>query len=113
SDAIEPSAQGVTVVFGMGMGHTVRTLRDAGDGPVVVYEPHPGLLRSVLEFGPSDLGGIEVVCTLHELAQKWPALSRGRAKAVLVRTPGYAEAFPEESRAVTDAVAQLVERVSV
>ncbi|HVU01475.1 MAG TPA: 6-hydroxymethylpterin diphosphokinase MptE-like protein [Polyangiaceae bacterium] len=107
------SADGVTVVFGLGLGDTVRTLRDAGTAPIVVYEPDASVLRSVLELGPTDLGGVDVVCTLHDLSQLWPALARGRAKATLVRTAGYSEAFPEEERLLIDAIEQLVQRVSV
>src|SRR5512146_2534331 len=109
SATLSPSTDGVTVVFGLGLGDTVRTLRDAAAGPVIAYEPDASVLRTVLELGPTDLGGVEVVCTLHDLTQLWPQLARGRATATLVKTPGYSEAFPAEERALVEAIQQLVE----
>src|SRR3954468_4775143 len=49
------------VVFGIGMGHTVRGLRMFSKAPLVVFEPDPGILRSYFESGPSDLSETHIV----------------------------------------------------
>jgi hypothetical protein len=104
---------GVVVVFGMGLGHTVRAVRAATAAPIVVYEPDPGILRAALEAGPIDFGNVEIVCTLHDLSQLWHALSRGHSAATLVRSPGYREAFPAAELELRATVEQLVQRVGV
>jgi hypothetical protein len=104
---------GVVVVFGIGLGHTVREVRAATDAPIVVYEPDPGLLRAALESGPTELGGVEIVCTLHDLTQLWTKLARGQSSATLIRSPGYKETFPSAERELVSMVEQLVQRVGV
>src|SRR5262249_33277023 len=111
--ALSPCPDGVTVVFGLGTGQAVRALRDGAEGSLVVYEPDPSVGRAVLEYGPTDLGGGEGVCTLHDLSQAWQGLARGRANAVLVRTPGYVEAYPAEDRALVSEIQQLVHRTKM
>ena len=101
------------VVFGMGMGHTVRGLRAFTKSPIVVFEPDPGILRSFFESGPSDLSEIHLVCTLHDLTQLWPRLSNGKQSVTLVNTPGYVELFPEQAKSLREEVGQLVQRSSV
>jgi hypothetical protein len=101
------------VVFGLGMGHTVRGLRAHSPAKIVVFEPDPGLLRSYFESGPSDLGGVPIVCSVHDLTQLWPRLSNGKQSATLVNTPGYAELFPEQAQDLREALAQLVQRSSI
>ena len=101
------------VVFGLGMGHTVRGLRAFTSAPLVIFEPDPGIVRSYFESGPSDLGDVPIVCTLHELSQIWPRLSNGKQSVSLVNTPGYAEVFPEQATAVREAVGELVQRSGV
>jgi hypothetical protein len=104
---------GVVVVFGIGLGHTIREVRAATDAPIVVYEPDPGLLRAALESGPTELGGVEIVCTLHDLTQLWTKLARGQSSATLIRSPGYKEMFPGAERELVSTVEQLVQRVGV
>lgn len=104
---------GVIVVFGLGMGHTVRSLRAITDAEILVYEPNPGVARAVLEFGPIGFSGVTIVCTLPEIAQVWPLLARGTSAAVLVRTPGYAEAFPDDDRELARVVEQQVQSTSM
>lgn len=101
------------VVFGIGMGHTVRGLRAFSSAPLVVFEPDPGLLRCFFENGPSDLSDVPIVCSLHELTQIWPRLSNGKQSVTVVNTPGYSELFPEQAQSVRTAVGELVQRSGV
>jgi hypothetical protein len=101
------------VVFGLGMGHTVRGLRAFTSAPIVVFEPDPGILRSYFESGPSDLGEVPIVCTFHDLTQIWPRLSHGRQSVTLVTTPGYRELFPKQAQGLREAVGELVQRSCV
>jgi len=101
------------VVFGIGMGHTVRGLRAFSSAPLVVFEPDPGLLRSFFENGPSDLSDVPIVCSLHDLTQIWPRLSNGKQSVTVVNTPGYSELFPEQAQSVRQTVGELVQRSGV
>ncbi len=103
----------VVVVLGLGTGNVVRTVRALTDSPVVAFEPDPGVLRKVLEHGPTDLGGVRVVSTVHDLGQAWESVSGHEPRAVLFRTPGYSEAYPDDAAALTDTVRQLVQRTSI
>ncbi len=98
------------VVFGLGMGHTVRGLRAHSTGKIVVFEPDPGILRNFFESGPSDLAEVPIVCTLHELNKLWPRLSNGKQSVTLVNTAGYPELFPEQAKSLREALGQLVQR---
>jgi len=100
------------VVFGLGMGHTVRTLRAFTGAHTLVFEPDPGIVRSFFESGPSDLGEVPIVCTTHELSQLWPRFSHGKTVTV-VNTPGYVELFPEQARSLREAVALLLQRSGI
>ena len=101
------------VVFGIGMGHTVRGLRAFSAAPLVVFEPDPGLLRCYFEHGPSDLSDVPIVCSLYELTQIWPRLSNGKQSVTVVNTPGYSELFPEQAQSVRATVGELVQRSGV
>jgi hypothetical protein len=113
-DVVQRAGRPVTfVVFGIGMGHTVRGLRMFTTAPLVVFEPDPGILRSYFESGPSDLSEVHVVCSLHELTQLWPRLSNGKQSVTVVNTPGYRELFPKQAAQLREEVAQLVQRGGV
>ena len=113
-DVVTRAGRPVTfVVFGIGMGHTVRGLRMFTTAPLVVFEPDPGILRSYFESGPNDLSEVHVVCSLHELTQLWPRLSNGKQSVTVVNTPGYRELFPEQAAQLREEVAQLVQRGGV
>ncbi|HEY0464302.1 MAG TPA: 6-hydroxymethylpterin diphosphokinase MptE-like protein [Polyangiaceae bacterium] len=101
------------VVFGLGMGHTIRGLRAFSSAPLVVFEPDPGIIRSYFESGPSDLNDVPIVCTVHDLTQIWPRLSNGKQSVTLVKTPGYSERFPEQATDLHEAVGELVQRSGV
>ena len=98
------------IVFGVGLGHTARALRKLTDAPIVIFEPDPGVLRSVLELGPSDLSGFDIVCSTHDLTQIWPSVFQGRRIATIINTPGYKDAFPEAQSELREALSQLVQR---
>ena len=100
-------AEATLVVFGLGMGHTVRGLRAVSRAPIVVFEPDPGIVRSYFESGPSDLGDVTIVCTTHDLGQIWQKVSHGNQSVTVVNTPGYAELFPEQAKLVCETVAEL------
>lgn len=112
-DLTRTDSGAAVVVFGLGVGHTVRALRSVSDTRILVYEPDPGILRTALESGPTDLGDVDIVCTLSDLAEHWADFSRGRVNATLFKTPGYAEAFPDHERQLTEAVTRLVSRSGV
>lgn len=101
------------VVFGLGMGHTIRGLRAFSSAPLIVFEPDPGLLRSYFESGPSDLGEIPIVCSLHELTHIWPRFSNGKQSVTVVNTPGYPELFPEQAQSLRETLGELVQRSGV
>lgn len=103
---------GVVVVFGFGLGHTLRAARELSPARVVVYEPDPGLLRTVFEQGPLDLGDAEIVCTPAELAEMWARLAQQVSTATLVRSEGYAELYPEPLDQLKTKLAELVQLVN-
>jgi Protein of unknown function DUF115 len=100
--------QGVIVVFGLGVGHAVRHIRERTSARLVIYEPDAGIARRVLSSGPTDLGMIPLVTDLRDLQAMWPGLAGDRDVAAMVVSPGYPAAFPNELRDVTDAVRMLV-----
>lgn len=113
-NALRSAAPGAPiVVFGLGTGHTLRDLRARTEAPIVVYEPDPGILKTLLSHGPADLVGVDIVCNSHDLSQLWPQLAHREASATLVKTPGYPAAFAEEYEKVHDLVVQLVQRTGV
>jgi hypothetical protein len=110
---VEETEGGIAVVFGMGAGHAVRELRERSTAKLVVYEPDPGVLRMVLESGPSDLGGIPVVCDSQDLGSIWSVLAQDQPAAAMVRTPGYDAAYPEAATDLAETIRSLVADVSL
>jgi hypothetical protein len=108
-----PGSRTAVVVFGLGTGDTVRAVRASTDAEVIVYEPEPGVARAVLEQGPSDLGDVILACTLHDVLENWAGAAQGEAGAVIVSTPGYREAFPDEHQKLENLVADLVKRTEI
>ncbi len=106
--SLERTAQDVILLFGVGAGHIARSLRDRSRASVIIYEPDPGVLRTVLEAGPCDLGGVPVVCDMNDLKAVWQRHSRARPAATTVQTPGYAEAFPAELERVVATVREML-----
>lgn len=103
----------LVVVFGLGVGHAVREIRERTTAPIIVFDPDPGIVRTVLEHGPSDLGGTTIVTDLADLAGQWPHLARFYACASLVVTPGYPALFPEALEALRETIPRLVADVDV
>jgi len=101
------------LVFGAGFGHTARALRASTRSPIAIFEPDPGILRTVLELGPTDLSPHEIFCTTHDLTQAWIQLFGTRRSVVFVPTPGYLDAFPDEAAHLRQTLAQLVQRSRV
>jgi hypothetical protein len=110
---VEGTEGGIAVVFGMGAGHAVRELREHSTAKLVVFEPDPGVLRMVLESGPSDLGGIPIVCDEGDLGAMWSTLARDQPSAAMVQTPGYDAAYPEAAQALVETIRTLVADVSL
>lgn len=104
---------GIVVALGLGMGHALRELRERTRAKVIVFEPDPGILRRVLEWGPCDLGGITVVSDLVDLKMHWAIMIGSRPRAALVRTPGYEKAYAEADRALGEAIGALVRNVQI
>jgi hypothetical protein len=101
------------IVFGMGMGHVARALRDQSEQPVLVYEPDPAVLRTMLEHGPTDLGGIHVITSIHGLMGAWVQVGREHLDAIIVRTPGYPSAYHEQLLALPNAVQDIFQRIGI
>jgi hypothetical protein len=100
--------EGVVVVFGLGVGHAARQIRERTSARLVIYEPDAGIARRVLSSGPTDLGSIPIVTDLADLQALWPGLAGDRDVAAMVVSPGYPSVFPNELREVTEAVRMLV-----
>lgn len=101
------------VVFGIGTGYLAKYLRQVTTAPVIVYEPNVGLLRLLMESGPLDFDDIQIVTNPHDLSLIWGRYSGRRRDAVVINTPGYSAAFPEECAALPQALTRLVERVTI
>jgi hypothetical protein len=100
----------VYVIFGLGLGQAARALRAYTNAPIVIFEPDAGVLRGVLELGPTDLSHFDIVTTRHDLTQIWPTLFAGRQSATIVNTPGYLAAHAEAAADLRATLAELVQR---
>lgn len=104
---------GVVVIFGFGFGHLVRALRERTSAPIVVFEPHVGMLRAVLEHGPWDLPDVHVVTSPAELERLWSRVTGARPHARLLATPGYPQAFEAAYEEVTASIRRVVSDVEL
>jgi hypothetical protein len=105
---IAASKNGVVVLLGLGVGHALREIRALTSAPIVVYEPDPSLLRTVLEWGPSDLGGVGICTDLVDMRILWAGTRTSRPEVTLVCSPGYKRLFPEAEAAVAATVQSLI-----
>ncbi|HLK39056.1 MAG TPA: 6-hydroxymethylpterin diphosphokinase MptE-like protein [Polyangiaceae bacterium] len=105
--------EGIVVVFGLGVGHAARQLRERTAAKLVVYEPDPGIVRRVLSAGPCDLGGIPIVTDLRDLQALWPALAGDRDVAAMIVSPGYPSLYGAELRQVTESIRMLVADINL
>jgi hypothetical protein len=101
------------IVFGIGTGYIVKYLRKVTTNPIIVYEPNVGLLRLLLESGPVELDDVDIVTNPHDLALAWGRYSGRRRDAIILSTPGYSSAFPEQSAELPEVLRRLVERVTI
>lgn len=101
------------VVFGLGTGYIPKYLRQITTAPIVVYEPNVGLLRLLMESGPVELDDVQVVSNQHDLSLVWGRYSGRRRDVLILNTPGYSAAFPEECALLPNMLMRLVERVTI
>jgi hypothetical protein len=106
-------AQSVVVIFGFGVGHVPRAVRAITTAPIVVYEPDVGLLRTALDYGPSDLGDVTIVSNGYDLMSAWSKLARNQPNVTVIETPGYGSLFPEELQALPSEIQQVLQRIQL
>ncbi|MCC6216256.1 MAG: DUF115 domain-containing protein [Polyangiaceae bacterium] len=104
-----PQAGEVRVVFGLGVGKAVDAL--AGDDvPVLVYEPSAAIARGFLARGPVALGRASLATSIEELREHWGRVGAFATTVTLLRTGGYAEAFPDELARLDHELRELLVR---
>jgi 6-hydroxymethylpterin diphosphokinase MptE-like protein len=103
----------VVVVFGLGTGQLARAVRAMYDVPVIIYEPDPGVLRTVLEYGPLDIGNIPIVSGVSDLTKLWRDFSARLIDVRVLTTPGYYSLYPSEVRVFIDAIPTLLQRTAI
>jgi len=103
----------VVVVFGLGMGQLARAVRAMYNVPVVVYEPDPAVLRTVLEYGPLELGHVAVVSGISDLTKQWRDFAARLVDVRVLTTPGYYSAYPDEVKAFVEAIPTLLQRTAI
>ena len=105
---IASAKNGVVVLLGLGVGHALREIRAHTSAPILVYDPDPALLRTVLEWGPSDLGGVGICTDLVDFRLLWAGTRKSRPEATLVCSPGYKRAFPDAEAALAASIQSLI-----
>jgi hypothetical protein len=103
----------VVVVFGLGMGQLARAVRAMYNVPVIVYEPDPAVLRTVLEYGPLELGNVPVVSGISDLTRQWRDFAARLVDVRVLTTPGYYTAYPEQVRAFVETIPTLLQRTAI
>jgi len=98
----------IVVLLGLGTGHALRGLRARTSARILVYEPDSALLRTLLEWGPCDLGGVAICTDLTDLRMHWASARTSRPEVTLVCTPGYRHAFPEAEPALGATIQSLI-----
>jgi Protein of unknown function DUF115 len=106
-------AHDVVVVFGLGMGQLARAVRAMYDVPIVVYEPDLAVLRTVLEYGPLDIGNIPIVSGVLDLTMSWRDFAARLVDVRVLTTPGYYGAYPAEVKVFVEAIPLLLSRVAI
>jgi hypothetical protein len=104
------SDDNVVVIFGMGAGQLPRIARAMCKVPVVVYEPDPGLLRTLFEYGPLDLGSVIIVHGIADLMRVWREFAMRTNDVCVLTTPGYYSAFPDDVRDFIEIIPSLLQR---
>lgn len=108
-----PGVHNVVVVFGLGTGQLPRAVRAMCNVPIVVYEPDPGVLRTVLEYGPLDLGSIPIASNMADLTKIWRDFAARLVDVRVLTTPGYYREYPEQVREFVDTIPVLLQRTAI
>jgi hypothetical protein len=103
----------VVVVFGLGTGQLPRAVRAMYGVPIIVYEPDPAVLRTVLEYGPLDIGNIPIVSGVSDLTKLWRDFAARLVDVRVLTTPGYYSTYPAEARVFIDAIPTLLQRTAI
>ena len=103
----------VMVVFGLGVGHAAREMRARSNAQIIIYEPDPGIVRAVLELGPTDLGGTVIVTELADLDNIWLRLAGTCTNASVIVSPGYVAMFPAAFDALREAIPRHIAEVDI
>jgi hypothetical protein len=103
----------IVVVFGLGTGQLPKLARTMCPSPIVVYEPDPAILRTVLSYGPLDLGNIPIVSSIADLTRLWRDFSARLVDVRVLTTPGYYKAYPNEVHSFVDAIPNLLTRTAI
>jgi Protein of unknown function DUF115 len=103
----------VVLVFGLGLGQVARVVRAMYNVPIVVYEPDPAVLRTVLEYGPLEIGAIPIVSGVADLTRLWRDFAARLVDVRVLTTPGYYAAYPVEVKAFVEAIPSLLQRVAI
>jgi hypothetical protein len=106
--SIAAAKNGVVVLLGLGTGHALREIRAHTSQRILVYEPDAALLRTLLEWGPCDLGGVPICTDLVDLRMHWASARTSRPEVTLVCTPGYKRLFPEAEGALGATIQSLI-----
>ena len=108
-----PGVHNVVVVFGLGTGQLPRAVRAMCNVPIVVYEPDPGVLRTVLEYGPLDLGHIPIASNMADLTKIWRDFAARLVDVRVLTTPGYYREYPDQVREFVDMIPTLLQRTAI
>ena len=105
--------QHIVVVFGLGTGQLARAARAMCNVPIIVYEPDVAVLRTVLEYGPLDIGNIPIVSGINDLTRLWRDFAARLVDVRVLTSPGYYTAYPAEVREFVDAIPTLLQRTAI
>jgi hypothetical protein len=105
--------QHVVVIFGIGTGQVARAVRAMCRAPIVVYEPDPAVLRTLLSYGPLDLGNTVIACGIADLTRAWREFAMRLIDVRVMTTPGYYRAYPEAVREFVETVPALLQRTAI
>ena len=101
---------GPILIFGFGALHFATLARELAPGRrILLYEPHPGILRNGLEVAEIQQGGVEIVCDpLDARTAICNSESDEATTCASIANPLYQRAFPREwedcSKAIVEAL---------
>jgi len=105
--------QHIVMVFGLGTGQLARAARAMCNVPIIVYEPDVSVLRTVLEYGPLDIGNIPIVSGISDLTRLWRDFAARLIDVRVLTSPGYYRAYPDAVREFVDAIPTLLQRTAI